>query len=357
MTQLANFPKTFIANVNAVCERAREMALLVTDPKTAKKGLRAVNELDAMRMLAERVGADIPVQNQLFDATHEIVVAIASVLQKYRGKQGPPKKNESGTPVPNFEKTCTEVGISQHLGQKWLKIRSINGQVYSSYIKRCNTEMDVASFGGLLKAKALRKRQQKTRQDKQPDIKKTHPNVKKGDFRKILAKLHDVDAIITDPPYGKEHLGLWSALGQFAADRLVDNGVLLAYSGQMYLPNVLQLLSEHLDYWWTFAVVHKGSGNLTPLGQPVRKVINKWKPVVMFVQRGGGFDDTFLDIIPSVEPEKHAHNWAQSIQESIWMIETFTEENALVVDPMAGSGTVGYACDMTGRKFSGAEIL
>ncbi len=208
-----------------------------------------------------------------------------------------------------------------------------------------------------LRSGASAARQKKTKSDKSPDLKKTHPGVRQGDFQEVLGGVFDVDAIITDPPYGKKYLHLWEALGEFAAERLSDHGMLIAYSGQMYLPDVFATLGKHLEHWWTLAVVHEGSGNLTPLGQPVRQVINKWKPVVMFFKPGGHPEEAvFKDIIPSSKPDKHNHNWAQSLQEAVWLIEQFTMQDATVVDPMAGGGTVGYACDLTGRQFIGAEI-
>ena len=181
--------------------------------------------------------------------------------------------------------------------------------------------------------------------------------VRRGDFRNVLSDLHNVNAIITDPPYGKDALPLWRDLGVFAAKVLAEDGVLLAYSGQMYLPEVLDALRESLDYFWCCAVFHEGSGNLTPLGHPVRKVINEWKPVLFFCKKNGGFPRTFRDVLRAGKPDKSAHNWQQPISEAEWLIEQFTEKGETVVDPFAGSGTVAKAARNCGRRFIGAEIL
>jgi hypothetical protein len=183
-------------------------------------------------------------------------------------------------------------------------------------------------------------------------------DVRRGDFRDVLKDIQAVSLILTDPPYPKESLGLWTDLGKWAADALADDGILVAYSGQMYLPQVLNNLSENLDYWWCGAVVHKGNGNLTPLGYPVRKVINQWKPLVMFHKKGGaGFQRTFRDLVNGVGPEKTDHNWQQPIEEAKLLIEAFTVHGELVVDPFAGSGGFCKAAYELGRIALGAEIL
>lgn len=183
-------------------------------------------------------------------------------------------------------------------------------------------------------------------------------DVRRGDFREVLKDVNGVSLILTDPPYPKDFLPLWGDLGKWASAALADDGLLVAYSGQMFLPQVLELLSQHLDFWWCGAVVHKGTGNLTPLGHPVRKVVNKWKPLVMFMKRGGtGFEGTFSDLIDGEGKQKDNHNWQQNEKEAALIIETFTKKGDLVVDPFAGSGGFCRAAHTLERIVIGAEIL
>lgn len=183
-------------------------------------------------------------------------------------------------------------------------------------------------------------------------------DVRRGDFRHVLCDLTNVSLVLTDPPYPKEFLPLWEDLGKWAASALADDGLLVAYSGQMFLPEVLQLLGKHLDFWWCGAVVHKGSGNLTPLGHPVRKVVNKWKPLVMFMKRGGvGFQRSFEDLIDGAGKQKSEHNWQQHEAEAAMLVQAFTKPGELVVDPFAGSGGFCRAAHDLGRIAIGSEIL
>lgn len=182
-------------------------------------------------------------------------------------------------------------------------------------------------------------------------------DLRKGDFRKVLKDVTGIKLILTDPPYGRKHLSLWSELAKWASSSLAEDGILIAYSGQMYLPEVLSRLSQDLNYWWTSAVVHKGAGNLTPLGSPVRKVKNQWKPLVMFYPPNGtGFEGTFSDLVLGTGSQKTEHNWQQPVAEAATIIERFTNKGDLVVDPFAGSGGFCKAASDLGRQAIGAEI-
>jgi len=197
---------------------------------------------------------------------------------------------------------------------------------------------------------------------RKPELKLTSDindlDIRQGDFREVLADIPDksVDIILTDPPYPKEYLSLWRDLGKFAARVLKDTGVLVAYSGQYHLPEVIRALEVHLDWWWLMAVVHRGSSHLTILG-PKRKVIPQFKALVVFVPRGGGISCVVKDLIEGAGSEKDSHTWQQPVEEAKEILRRLAPPGALVVDPFAGSGTVGKAAMQLGMKFVGAEVL
>lgn len=185
-------------------------------------------------------------------------------------------------------------------------------------------------------------------------------DIRQGDFREVLSDIEpkSVKVILTDPPYGKKYLPLWEDLGKFASRVLRPDGVLIAYSGQFYLPQVMTMLGEYLQWWWLCGVKHKGSGNLTPLGQPVRKVINQFKPLLVYIPKDGtGVDVVFRDLVDGTGAEKAKHNWQQPISEAKEVLERFCPDGGLVVDPFAGSGAFGVAARELGFPFIGAEIL
>lgn len=247
-----------------------------------------------------------------------------------------------------------DIGINYNQSSRCKSLASVDEDAIREAIaKQDGKEITKAAVLAAVKKKPRSDKARKTASLSRPaDI-----PIRKGDFRQVLSDLSEVDAVITDPPYGKGAIPLWKALGKFCSEKLKDGGVLIAYSGQMYLPQVLGVLAESLDYFWTMAVVHEGSGNLTPLGQPCRKVVNKWKPLLFFCKRGHGYKETFPDLVKAEKPDKSAHNWAQSSGEAEWLVSQFTNPGELVVDPFAGGGTIGIAALKLKRQFVGAEII
>ena len=183
-------------------------------------------------------------------------------------------------------------------------------------------------------------------------------DIRRGDFRTVLADLpdHSVDIILTDPPYTQEYLPLWDDLGAFVARVLKPTGVLLAYSGQLHLPQVIAMLTQHLRWWWMCAIRHAGASGYIVAGG--RRIINDWKPLLILTPRDAPpLNAQFNDLIEGGGRQKELHNWEQSTDEAVRILQTFGQPNALVVDPFAGSGSFGRAAVQAGMRFIGAEIL
>ena len=183
-------------------------------------------------------------------------------------------------------------------------------------------------------------------------------DIRRGDFREVLADLpdHSVDIILTDPPYTQEYLPLWDDLGAFVARVLKPTGVLLAYSGQLHLPQVIAMLTQHLRWWWMCAIRHAGASGYIVAGG--RRIINDWKPLLILTPRDAPpLNAQFNDLIEGGGRQKELHNWEQSTDEAVRILQTFGQPNALVVDPFAGSGSFGRAAVQAGMRFIGAEIL
>jgi len=182
-------------------------------------------------------------------------------------------------------------------------------------------------------------------------------DIRRGDFREVLSDIpdHSVDIILTDPPYPQEYLPLWDDLGAFAARVLKPTGVLLAYSGQLHLPQVLAMLTKHLRWWWMCAIQHTGASGYVVAGG--RRVINLWKPLLVLAPKDAPLSTHFRDFIEGGGRQKELHNWEQSTDEAVRILQMFGHPNALVVDPFAGSGSFGRAALQAGMRFIGAEIL
>lgn len=175
-----------------------------------------------------------------------------------------------------------------------------------------------------------------------------------GDFREKGNAIPDnsINLILTDPPYGGDWLKLWEALGNLAKRVLVPSGYLVAYSGQLYFPQVIADLSKYLTYYWTLALKLK-SRNLVN----TRNIYNLWKPILIFQKPPLTTPQSYLcDFIDGLGAEKNNHKWQQEESEIYHLISYFCAENGTVLDPMAGSGTTLVAAKKLHRQYIGIEI-
>ncbi len=177
-----------------------------------------------------------------------------------------------------------------------------------------------------------------------------------GEFQTALADLPDgsLDAIITDPPYPAELLPLWGDLAQHAARLLKPQGLLIALTGQILLPQVIERVSEHLNYGWIYVQPLPGTGqNSRIMG---RHVFQTWKPWIVFSNGTwpSGIIDWHEDTTPTSVAQK-SYRWQQDAAPAAYLIEHLTEKGALVCDPFTGTGSYGEAVVGLKREFVGCE--
>lgn len=176
-----------------------------------------------------------------------------------------------------------------------------------------------------------------------------------GDFRDECFGIEDgsIDVIITDPPYPREFIELYGYLASQAARILRPGGSLLAMCGQSYLPEILSLMTPHLNYQWTDAY-------LTPGGQSPqiwqRKVNTFWKPVLWFV-KGEYTGKWHGDVIKSDvnDNDKRYHHWGQSESGIFRLVDDYSKPGDLILDPFVGGGTTALAALALNRRFIGVD--
>jgi 16S rRNA G966 N2-methylase RsmD len=162
-----------------------------------------------------------------------------------------------------------------------------------------------------------------------------------------------VDLIFTDPPYDTPSIERYAHLSLLASRILKDDGLLLAYSGKIYLPQIVTALSQHLDYSWTLTLLQGGGASLVNS----RYICGRWKPIFLYVKRGCRRRERWIDdVIKGEGIEKELHEWQQGEAEAAKLIESLTDPGDLVVDPFLGSGTTAAAAVKLGRRFIGCDI-
>ena len=175
-----------------------------------------------------------------------------------------------------------------------------------------------------------------------------------GDFTEVLNDLPDnsVDLILTDPPYDYKYIDCWSKLAEFAEKKLVDGGFLICYSGQLYLPEVInRVLKGGLKCYW-IGVCHHDAG----VGQRFEtNMLNRSKPILFFYKGNKRIQSKWLeDLQHSGNQDKDYHIWGQSTDVFEKIINTFEPKN--VCDPFTGGGTTAIACLKQNIQFIGSEI-
>lgn len=216
---------------------------------------------------------------------------------------------------------------------------SIN-QVYQE-IKKEEKQIEKQIKIDLIKEKAI-------------DFKNDDIEIHNIDFRELKINTGTIDLILTDPPYPAEFLHLWKDLFVIAKRVLKPNGFLIAYSGQMYLDKIFQYANEvGLDYYWMI--------NIEFTKKPLvhgRKVLNEWKPILVFQNGLKQHDRVFSDKIKMnyTDREMHDLNWGQTVEPFEFLLDRFSNEMDLIFEPFAGTGTTLVACKNKKRKCIATEI-
>ena len=222
-------------------------------------------------------------------------------------------------------------------------------------------EQVAADYGiSTRQARSIATKERKTKEIKKKVIdgisrnSKAAERILQGDFRNIGDVVPDnsIDLILTDPPYDKESSFLYGDIAKLAARVLKPGCWCLVYAGHSFLPDIYKLMNLYLDYGWTFAVLHKGGD--------VRfrkyKFQVKWKPIIGFYKPPlNVWWDWFADVV-SGGKEKTDHEWQQALSEAEYFIEKLTLADAIVLDPLCGSGTVCLAAKKLQRQWLGIEI-
>ncbi len=275
------------------------------------------------------------------------------------------KFHESNTHVTlakTKEETAKKLGFNKMQVSRLQQLAD-HPEIVHKAIQEARDNGDIASrafvLGKIKKARKEERAQEKaarkafTLDEKLPD---DRVKLLCGDIRGGLPEIKDssVDFIITDPPYKREYISLYSDLSRLANRVLKPNGSLLVMSGQSYLPEVINQLSSCMTYHWALAY-------LTPGGQSPqlfhKRVNTFWKPVLWFVK--GEYNGDYVgDVLksPANDNDKRFHEWGQSLGGIKDIVDRFTNPGDVILDPFLGGGTTGAAAVSMGRKFIGADI-
>jgi ParB-like chromosome segregation protein Spo0J len=161
-----------------------------------------------------------------------------------------------------------------------------------------------------------------------------------------------VNLILTDIPYCPEFLPEVSDLGAFAARALVEGGLLVTYSGVLYLNQVIRSLDEHLKWAWSAASVWMGEASIILS----RNVTGKWKPILIYSMGEWRKRSQWPDVLIVNSKEKEWHPQQEPLEEVEMLVRYFSVPGDLVVDTCGGGFTTAVACRNLGRRCISCDI-
>lgn len=172
-----------------------------------------------------------------------------------------------------------------------------------------------------------------------------------------------VDLIFTDPPYGlnktgiknDENLEIFYKILPECYRVLKDDAFFITFFSTKFLPDVFK--NNPFTYYWNF-VLYCPNGRVSSSigftkymscivfkkGNP--KIVKKGKDI--FVDTPGRMiepDEGFIDH-PTPKPKTFIKD----------ILQMFSKENDIVLDPFIGSGSLAVACKQIKRRYVGFEI-
>lgn len=161
-----------------------------------------------------------------------------------------------------------------------------------------------------------------------------------------------VDMVMTDPPWSEEALPTFEALGTLACRVLKPGGFCATYVGHMFLPEVYHILTQHLDYVWTFGIFQPDSNT-----KIVRwHLFDAWRPIILLKKPGEHPDMPWIPDAMRTTRSKSHHDWEQGIEPALKLIEAYTVKGEIVLDPFVGSGTSLLAAKRLKRAYVGFDV-
>lgn len=177
-----------------------------------------------------------------------------------------------------------------------------------------------------------------------------------GDARELAQGIPDesVDLIFTDPVY--QNIDDYRWLAETAARVLKPDSACLTFCGIGYLPETVQALQHNgLSFKWQMVAGR-------PRGFKSRfcmnRVFSNWQSLLWFEKGKNTPARTISDLVFSSNPGSMMFHksWAKNVNPFLHWISRFTDEDAIVLDPFTGGGTVPAVCKMLGRNYLAFEI-
>jgi hypothetical protein len=353
MSKSLRVVKTDDVDLSIDLSRMKEALAVMRDLSSVK---RVRDQAMAMKSFLHQQGAALELQ---LDAAELFIWAVRRVGEITREVETAPgmrtDKQPSNIVLPGSKDSWLKShGITKMQASRWESVARVPEFRFVDYVERQRGSEKPPTVSGLLSEEKKIAREQ-ARQDAIASIGDDDQvdggTVTVCSIETLDLEPRSVDMIFTDPPYHDEYVKLYDRLGEVAAHALKPGGFCLAYAGKMYLPDVMAALGKHLEYFWTFVVMHPFSKAKIPS----RAIFENYRPILAYRRSGGAMQgpNWVSDLVRGTRDGEHKefHDWQQDEDAPRAYIDKYTEPGALVLDPFSGGGTTASVCKALGRRF------
>lgn len=163
-----------------------------------------------------------------------------------------------------------------------------------------------------------------------------------------------IDMVYSDPPYGHALIHTYRWLALEAARVLRPGGFVAVMCGGNSLNDIMRWFDDAgLSFWWLYQIGMTGqqTGVVWKHGSHNVPISTRTKHVLVY-SRGRALARTAtVGLYWAGGVDKTWHHWGQDIDSHRYYIDCFSKPGDLVLDPMAGGGTTGVACELLGRRY------
>ncbi len=187
-----------------------------------------------------------------------------------------------------------------------------------------------------------------------------------ADCLDVLPLLSGIDAVVTDPPYGRKlllhhgrtgskihlrYVGLEGDEHQTIGQSVVDWAAALRMKSIFFSDPYTPWAGEWLQYLiWDKGPSLGGGGDCKKTWKYTFELIQ-----IANLDRRRGARDSAVLVFHDHASKNRVHLTQKPTKLMEYLVNQTTDESDVILDPFMGSGTTGVACIRSGRKFIGIE--